>query len=384
MIMMKKYKYSYVEFEQPIGSFFLTTVAAKELLKFYEITRRQYIDDQADGTQRNYGSRIKDIANYCNTLDAAFPTSIILALKKDGYVLDKENSIIEISDKAEIIDGQHRILGLELAKEKFGDSIEDKFTFPCVFLLEPTDPQKAFVFATINGKQTKVNKSLVYDLFGTSERKDPYNILHTLARTLNFTSDSPFYQRLKMLGKKSDDIKTESLTQGTLVDTLVNKISKDPLTDRDFIKRGEMEMILKNKDLVFQDYMLQSKGELLVPLFKNIFNAVKMVWPNEWEIHDTYILSKTTGYIGIMKGIDQFIKYGRANGVLTEKYFEFIFSKLKTIMVEKRLKFISDDFPPGGKGENKLRDLMIEVYNNNFPIEQIKLDELKIIKSNNN
>jgi DGQHR domain-containing protein len=378
--MKKVFKYSYVEFEQPIGSFFLTTVPAKDLLGFYEITRRQYIDDQANGTQRNYGSRIKDIANYCNTLDAAFPTSIILALKKDGYVLDENKSIIEITNKAEIIDGQHRILGLELAKEKFGDEIEEKFTFPCVFLLEPTDPQKAFVFATINGKQTKVNKSLVYDLFGTSERKDPYNILHTLARILNFSSDSPFYQKLKMLGKKSDDIKTESLTQGTFVDTLVSKISKEPLTDSDFIKRGKIDKITKNQDLIFQDYMLQGKGELLVPLFKNIFNAVKNTWPNEWEIHDTYILSKTTGYIGIMKGLDKFIKYGRVNGVLTEKYFEFIFLKVKDNMIVKGLKFISDDFPPGGKGENKLRDILIEVYTNHFPLEQSVIDQLKMTK----
>lgn len=379
--MKEKYKYNYMEFEQPIGSFFLTTVPATDLLKFYEVTRREYIDDKAEGTQRQYGSRIKEIATYCNTMDAAFPTSIILALKKDGYIHDKINSTIEILDKAEIIDGQHRILGLELAKKNYGNDIEEKFTFPCVFLLEPTDPQKAFVFATINGKQTKVNKSLVYDLFGISEKQDPYNILHTLARTLNFDEDSPFFQKLKMLGKKTDDIKTESLTQGTFVDTLIEKLSKDPLRDRDLIKKGEIGRIPMNENLVFQDYMLKGKGELLFPLFKNIFNAVENIWPNEWEIHDTYILSKTTGYIGIMKGIDKFIKYGRANGVLTEKYFEFIFLKVKENMVESKLKFISDDFPPGGKGENKLRDIMIEIYTNNFPLEKEKIDDLKITKN---
>lgn len=377
--MKNEYKYNCIEFEQPIGSFFLTTVPASHLLKFYEITRRQYLDDKAEGTQRQYGSRIKEIATYCNTMDAAFPTSIILALKHDGYIHDKNNCTIEILDKAEIIDGQHRILGLELAKKDYGNEIEEKFTFPCVFLLEPTDQQKAFVFATINGKQTKVNKSLVYDLFGISEKQDPYNILHTLARTLNFSEDSPFYQKLKMLGKKSDNVSTESLTQGTFVDTLIEKISKDPLRDRDLIKKEKINEIPKNESLIFQDYMLKGKGELLFPLFKNIFNAVKNTWPNEWEIHDTYILSKTTGYIGIMKGIDKFIKYGRVNGVLTEKYFNFIFFKVKENMVENKIKFTSDYFPPGGKGENKLRDILIEVYTNNFPLSDDKILDLKTI-----
>jgi DGQHR domain-containing protein len=367
------YKYNFIEFEQPLGSFLFATVPAEELLTFFEIKRRKYTKEKADGTQRELSDRVKDISNYCNTQDAAFPTSIIISLSKDQYKLDSANKIIEILGKAEIIDGQHRLEGLNEAYKQFGVDVIKRFTLPCVFIIEPTEQQKAFVFATINGKQTKVNKSLVYELFGISESPDPYNILHTLARTLNFTPNSPFYKRLKMLGKKSDDTNTESLTQGTFVDTLLGKITRDALKDRDLINQDKYDEIAKDSKLVLQDYLLNKKGELLVPLFINIFNAVSKTWPNEWEHHEDFILSKTTGYIGIMKGIDSFIRFGKENKVLTESYFIYIFGKLKEKLILEKLKFVSDDFPPGGKGENKLRDLLFDVYSEEFPIKDALL-----------
>src|SRR5450759_4304108 len=104
-----------------------------------------------------------------------------------------------------------------------------RFQLPCVIVLEPTEEQKAFLFATINGEQQKVPKSVVYDLFGVTEINDPYRILHTTARKLNFDSNSPFYRKLKMLGFKSLNIETESLSQGTFVKEIISKISSDPL-----------------------------------------------------------------------------------------------------------------------------------------------------------
>lgn len=372
------FKYKYIEFEQPLGLFLFTVVPANELLKFYTIDHREYIGNKADGTQRVLNEdRIKEIADYCSTMDAAFPTSMIIALNKGDYLLNEKDKTIEIKNKAEIIDGQHRIEGLRKAASIHGIDVVSQFNLPCVFIIEPIPEQKAFVFATINGKQTKVNKSLVFDLFGISESEDPYNILHTLARTLNFSKNSPFYRRLKMLGKKSNDVNSESLTQGTFVDVLLDKISKDALLDRDKIRTGKIKEIEKNPKLVLQDYMLNDKVNLLVPLFVNIFDAVKDNWPNEWEDHEAYILTKTTGYIGIMKGIDSFIIYGKTNGVLTKSYFKFIFEKAKKKLVASNLKLVSDDFPPGGKGENKLKGILVEVYNENFPIETELLAKLK-------
>jgi len=51
---------------------------------------------------------------------------------------------------ADIVDGQHRVRGLMLS----GRAAD--FSIPVVFILDPSEEQKALMFATINGKQTKV------------------------------------------------------------------------------------------------------------------------------------------------------------------------------------------------------------------------------------
>src|SRR5476651_692217 len=179
------FKYSYVEFEQPAGTFLLSVVPAADVLKYFLIDRRAYIGDKSDGTQREDSKkRIKEIAEYVKTSDAAFPTAIILALRNEinedapdsnvlNYSINKDEKTIEIIGQAEVVDGQHRIEGLEKAAELYGTTWIEKFILPCVFILDPLDEEKAFIFATINGKQNKVNASLVYDLFGTSSTPDP-------------------------------------------------------------------------------------------------------------------------------------------------------------------------------------------------------------------
>lgn len=374
------YTYNYIEFEQPSGSFLLTIVPAQDILEYYFIHQRRYVKDVADGTQReDSNKRIKEIAKYVTTVDAAFPTAIIMAAAEGTYVIDKQAKTITIneSSKIEVVDGQHRIEGLKLAAAKTGIECIKEFNLPCVFLLEPLDEEKAFIFATINGKQNKVNASVVYDLFGVSKTPDPYNILHTLARTLNFKEDSPFKNRLKMLGKKSDSIVTESLTQGTFVNTLIPKISSDPMIDRDLMKQGKYDELIKDESRILRDYMLNKKSELLVPLFENIFNSVKKTWDKEWVNHNRYILSKTTGYIGIMKGIDELIKYGKQVGTLSEAYFFHFFQLMKIKIDLAGLELTADYFQPGGVGENAIRELMKQTYSENYPLTEKVLQEIK-------
>lgn len=370
------YRYEYLRFSQPLGDFLLTTIPAVDLLKVYSVNPRAYKGDTPDGTQRGLSQpRVNEIAKYTATQDAAFPTAIVIALLPDQYSIEDPNAssgTVEIKDKVEVIDGQHRIEGLAKAAREIDATIPEKFLLPCVLVVEPTDEQKAFIFATINGKQTKVNSSIVADLFGESSSKDPGHVLHIVARSLNFKEDSPFRDRLKMLGVKSPDKETESLTQGTFIRELMKHVSRNPMLDRNMMRQGkELE---KMEDLVLRDYIVKGKGDLLIPLVQNIFKAVQHVWPTEWENHNEFNLSKTTGFTGIMKGIGTAINYGKQKGVLTEKYFTVIFEEMKAHMSPRR--FVNEEFPAGGIGENRIRDLVEEAYKRKFPddslIEQLR------------
>ncbi len=136
-----------------------------------------------------------------------------------------ENSII-----GEIIDGQHRIEGI-----KKSSKIDD-FELPITLMFNLTEEEKAYIFSIINSKQTKVPKSLIYDLFFLSEERSPQKTCHEIARLFNSDENSSFFKRLKMLGRKEHQ--EASLSQGSFIKYLLPNISKKPDEDLRNIKLG--------------------------------------------------------------------------------------------------------------------------------------------------
>ena len=105
-------------------------------------------------------------------------------------------------------------------------------------MFDLTIEEKAYVFSTINSNQTKVPPSLIFDLFDVSNLRSPNKTVHHIARVMNCSVESPFYNRLKMLGKKEQSQKNATLSQGTFAKTILMLISKDPNEDARLIKRG--------------------------------------------------------------------------------------------------------------------------------------------------
>lgn len=70
-------------------------------------------------------------------------------------------------------------------------------------MIDLTEEEKAYIFSTINSNQTKVDKSLIYDLFDLSKTRSPFKTAHYIARNMNTETNSPFKNKLKMLGKKN-------------------------------------------------------------------------------------------------------------------------------------------------------------------------------------
>lgn len=211
-----------LELTQPIGSFYLGKIDSAILIRITKTVRR----NANDGIQRELsGKRAKEISKYCEDPDAAFPTPIILAVTeadiKSISQIDRLKDIYTITFDdnyafAEILDGQHRVEGIKLAKAFQTD-------LPVVLMFDLTEEEKAYIFSTINSTQTKVDKWLIYDLFDLNQGRSPYKTCHEIARIMNSDSTSPFFGRLKMLGKKSTP--DAILSQGTFVNYLCKLMS---------------------------------------------------------------------------------------------------------------------------------------------------------------
>src|SRR5690349_24481504 len=109
--------YTVIEFEQPAGSFYLTAMPAAEVVRIARANPRIFNPEtlvSEGGVQREPSKkRVKGIADYARTSDAAFPTAVLLAISSSDCVLQDGQISIEGNEVADIVDGQHRILGLK-------------------------------------------------------------------------------------------------------------------------------------------------------------------------------------------------------------------------------------------------------------------------------
>ncbi len=340
-----------IAFDQPAGSFLLAALSGDEIIKISKASPRKA--DSTGGIQRELDSRrVKEIAEYAHSADASFPTPILLALDQSSYELDDETLTIEGEHIADIVDGQHRVKGLEQSK------IAEKFTIPVVFILDATEEQKALIFATINGKQTKVPASLIYDLFDVTTTRSPQKTAHEIARALNSTSSSPWFKRLKMLGKKTP-FSNESLSQGTFIKFLLPLISTDPVTDMDNVRKGKE--LQPRPDCIFNEYWRKDQDSVILKILINVFQAAKETWPDEWDDSSSSILTKTTGYTGIISALPKMFNKGRETKNFSLDFFKSIFEKVKEKMKKEHIELTSQHFISSARGEAQFRKLIESV-----------------------
>jgi len=303
------------------------------------------------GVQREPSrKRIKEIAAYADTVDAAFPTPILLALSSADCEVDGNTMSIQNDKVADIVDGQHRVLGLSESH-----SIAN-FTLPVVLMLDATEEQKALIFATINGKQTKVPASLVYDLFGVTTTRSPQKTAHEIARAMNTEQSSPWYRRLKMLGRKTYSGSPETLSQGTFVKFLIPQISSKPDVDLDLIKRGKKLPV--REECIFNGYFRAEQDSVILKILMDVFQGARETWPNEWEDPSTYVLTKTLGFSGIMLALPRMVRAGKGVHDLSARYFGMIFAKVRTFMAREHIELTSEYFSASGSGEAEFRRII--------------------------
>lgn len=341
-------KLRYIEIEQPIGTFYLTSMPATALYDVVEV--RPHGENDSEGVQRELSERrANDIRDFCSDTDAVFPTPIVISIKKNvPYNIDIENQIITLPDGmkiGEVIDGQHRLWGINRSQYK------GCFDLPVVLMFNLTLQEKAYVFSIVNKTQTKVNKSLIYNLFGLTTDRSPYKTAHEIARAFNQNESSPFYRRLKMLGKKSPDQTVATLSQGTFVKQLVELISRNPEDDARRWKRGEKLMDIES--LPLRKYFISEQDNVIMKIVENCFTALKNVFPVEWNRPDNNILWKTTGFCGVMIALNNIVSKGIAEKQLTEEFFMTIFRRFKAVIEDKDIQLSSRDFPGGGAQNQK-------------------------------
>lgn len=368
-----------VKVQQPIGDFYVASIDSSALIQItYADVRRMYGDRDVDtylGIQREVNKkRVEDISEYVNTVDACFPTAVILAVPGRCAEYDEvtrtltlktdlddaaPGGVINRMQIARVLDGQHRIEGLRGLREGHAP-----FEVNISVFVDMDIENQAYLFSVVNLAQTKVAKSLVYDLFEYSRSRSPQKTCHNIAVALDSTRGSPLEKRIKRLGVATAGRFTEFLTQATFVESLLRYISSDPVVDRDLYLRGKRPLPPTSVELdrlVFRNMFLDEKDLEIADVLFNYFGAVRERWPRAWEGSGRgNMLNKTNGFRALMRLLrPAYLHVARPGQIPTQGRF---LTLLRSAKLEDD-DFTTENFLPGTTGESKLYRTLVEQLN---------------------
>lgn len=192
------------------------------------------------------------------------------------YLPNVKNSIL-------VIDGQHRIRGLEESSPELQNSYEILLSF----LIDYDRSTIAKLFYTINYTQKSVNKSQLYHLTGEfSKQLNEIAFMHEAVRILNEIESSALFHRIKMLGYIPEDTpekdkKYLTISQAFLIDYLVPTI-----------------IMTKSRKTIYQPVFLYyyNNKELRIEIVRFLlkyFNAIKDIFPKDWSNPESSIIVRS-------------------------------------------------------------------------------------------
>jgi DGQHR domain-containing protein len=365
-----------IKIRQPVGEIYIGSMSAKALydIAFFDIRRLENRElDEYLGIQRDLSQkRVETIQLYVQGKDATFPTSVVLAVDERCVKLEQacesrddlfdmtlsnfsfENDAEQISmyrSIARVIDGQHRIAGL-------ANYDGQQFDINVSIFVGADIADQAMVFSIVNLAQTKVNRSLVYDLFSLSRHRSPEKSAHNIAVALDRTEGSPLFKRIKRLGTATVGRVNETLSQATVVSSILLYISGDPnrvLIDRQIgQRRGKWPPVSREEaeKLVLRPMFVEDRDTEIAKLIWNYLEAVQERWPQAWNsFQQGNMLNRTNGFEGLMKFFRPAYRASGRVGQMVGKG-EFFRTFQKSSLLDDD--FTVERFRPGTSGSTDL------------------------------
>jgi DGQHR domain-containing protein len=212
-----------------------------------------------------------------------------------------------------------------------------------------------------------VSPSLVYDLYEYTKSRSPQKTSHNIARLLNSKEESPFFQRIKILGTADPELRqVQTITQATFVEALIRLISgsnENALEDRDLLKRNKIPPMPTNEEskiLIFRNLFLAKKDAEIASTIWNYFGAVKERWPEAWNNlgRQGNILPRTNGFKAFMRFLPNVYNLiSDSQKVPSQSDFLRL---LENISLQDE-DFTSEIYKPGSSGEKLLLDHLLSL-----------------------
>ena len=413
--------------------FLLGIFKMENLRKFVKYTERIVIEYENNKPKYNEEvqrklspGKVDGIADFLiYDSDAFFPTNIVLSIPtaaieqldesgettnvyiKDEVLIEnrKDNGLIFIT----IIDGQHRIAGIEKAIKRISDKIRNlensirtsidtekhenelrenhlllrrllDFEIIATFFIDSRLEYQAMIFSTINRTQTKVSENLVYSLFGLSTADSPQKTSLEIVLALNASETSPFFNRMKLVGASYIRNSIPPLSQATMVKSILYLITPNlKQAEIEKNKTREQLKIIKfpNSFLPFRKFYAYDQDEKIIQIINNYFKAVRDTFVDTdsfsyWNLSNSFNLLQTTvGYRALLMILEEILLKNNE-----EDWFDYDFYIIK-LKPAKDIDFKDEQdpkrFPLTSKSVNLLYNAIgSKVFGQSFVPKEIK------------
>ncbi|KAA6331366.1 hypothetical protein EZS27_020015, partial [termite gut metagenome] len=359
--------------KQNSQEFIIGVFSIGQVLKFTKYTKRLIVSYDEDEkpiynkqVQREVESgRVERIADFLiyDPL-ASFPTNIVLGIP---HVSIEEQKVIKVNDSIPanyieivlkenvfeeikknngdifitIIDGQHRIRGVEIAVERLQTDIDilvrtiravespelqkklkqaqrrlddlKKIELAVSFFIDPSLEYQAMIFSTINRTQKRVSQNLVNSLFGLDTNDTPQKTALEVTLSLNSHPASPFYKRVNLYGGSYEKNQSPPLSQATMIRSIVNLISENSREAENDRFKKRIELIKQSEKskrfLPFRYFYARNQDSMISNMLFYYYNSVKKIFKNQngnsyWDVSNgsiNNILQTTVGYEALLK-----------------------------------------------------------------------------------
>jgi DGQHR domain-containing protein len=268
----------FVSAKQHGKSFFVTALSAADIVRIAYVARRG-VNEEEGAVQRLLNpARIAGIRDFV-IAGGAFPVSIVLNWSDASSAPTIRSGKLVIQRlplTAQIIDGQHRVIGIAAAIEK-KKSLAN-LQMPVSLYKGLTTKECADIFLSINTEQKPVHRSLVFDLYKVASDYivDPAALrAGDLASELNENSGSPFLGYIKYPGAPAGQ-------KGLALSTVVSAVK--PLVE----EKGVFEQVGLSQ--------LQMQSQFLM----NFFNVLRAAYGAEWESPNN-VFRMAAGFVGALE-----------------------------------------------------------------------------------
>jgi len=299
-----------IQIKQRDKTLYLSAMKVKEIIG-YDVDR---VDVKGkDGYQRPLDqNRVKQVRRYLTEGVGVFPTSVLFNIRGEVGFKSDDGSVgtLTIDDKLWLVDGQHRIGGLEEAAR--GAPSFAEYELPVVIMTTKTRQDEITHFYTINTEQKGVPVDVAVRHLVIEEKEKGTGIMVQKGKLdqviaiqvsdkLALNPQSPWHEKVQM----SDQPRK-----------LPNHVINQKSLYRSLFPVARVQA-LRDAYLIDRDDAVDKIAELLIRYWR----AVQRLCPKAFQDPDNYLVQRTTGAYVLHLLFPAIFERCKENGDLSEESF---------------------------------------------------------------